>query len=106
MADISVIHGGIGTVMTAAMAGTPIVGIAMQPEQSANLAAVARKGFAISVPKSKDPSRKVQAAISALLNNEDAKEKAKTYAAHLRSWNGPANAAEILYQTYAVAPAR
>jgi UDP-N-acetylglucosamine:LPS N-acetylglucosamine transferase len=106
MADISVIHGGIGTVMTAAMAGAPIVGVAMQPEQSANLAAVARKGFAISVPKSKDPSRKVQAAISALLNNEDAKEKAKAYAARLRSWNGPANAAEALYQTYAVAAAR
>jgi UDP:flavonoid glycosyltransferase YjiC (YdhE family) len=106
MVDISVIHGGIGTVMTAAMAGTPIVGVAMQPEQSANLAAVVRKGFAISVPKSKDPSRKVQAAITALLNNEDAKEKAKTYAAHLRSWNGPANAAEVLYQTYALAAAR
>ncbi len=32
MADIAVIHGGVGTVMTAARAGRPVVGVGMQPE--------------------------------------------------------------------------
>ena len=63
MVDLSVIHGGIGTVMTAAYAGKPVVGVGMQPEQDANIACLARKGFAIRVPKSKNPSRKVQEAI-------------------------------------------
>ncbi len=70
MADLSLIHGGIGTVMTAALAGKPVVGIGMQPEQVANLAALVRKGFAIRIPKSKNPSRQVQAAITQLLHDE------------------------------------
>ena len=49
MADLSLIHGGIGTVMTAAYAGKPVVGVGMQPEQVANLACLVRKGFAIRV---------------------------------------------------------
>jgi len=101
MVDISVIHGGIGTVMTAAMAGKPIVGVAMQPEQSANLAAIARKGFAISVAKSADPSRNVLAAVATLLESEDAKVRAKAYATKLQQWNGPLRAAEILYAEFA-----
>ena len=100
MADISVIHGGIGTVMTAVMAGKPIVGVPMQPEQSANLAAIARHGFAIRVPKSKNPSAKVQAALAQLLGDEDAKRKAAAYGKELRQWNGPKNAAEAIWQRY------
>jgi UDP:flavonoid glycosyltransferase YjiC (YdhE family) len=62
LADLSLFHSGIGTVMIAADAGKPVVGIGMQPEQVANLACLVRKGFAIRIPKSKDPSRKVQEA--------------------------------------------
>ncbi len=51
MADLSLIHGGIGTVMTAALAGIPVVGVGMQPEQVANLTCLVRKGFAIRVSK-------------------------------------------------------
>jgi len=36
-ADLAVIHGGVGTVMVAALAGKPVIGIAMQMEQVANL---------------------------------------------------------------------
>ena len=100
MADISVTHGGIGTIMTSCLAGKPIVGVAMQPEQSANLSAVERKGFAISIAKSKNPSRKILEAINSLLNDEDAKRKAREFARELEQWKGAENAAEILYQTY------
>jgi len=35
----------------------------LQPEQSSNFAAIERKGFAIRIPKSKDPSNKIHKAI-------------------------------------------
>ena len=96
LADLSLIHGGIGTVMTAAYAGKPVVGIGMQPEQVANLACLVRKGFAIRVPKSKDPSRQVQAAIRLLLHDEDAKAQAEAFARIMEKWDGPKLAAERL----------
>lgn len=42
LADLSVIHGGIGTAMTAAFAGKPVVGVGIQPEQDANIACLVR----------------------------------------------------------------
>jgi UDP:flavonoid glycosyltransferase YjiC (YdhE family) len=100
LADLSLIHGGIGTVMTAAYAGKPVVGVGMQPEQTANLAALVRKGFAIQVAKSSDPSKKVQRAIHQLLHDETAKRKAKAFAKIMEKWDGPRAAAELLYRTF------
>ncbi len=100
MADLSLIHGGIGTVMTAAYAGKPVVGIGMQPEQVANLACLVRKGFAIRVPKSRDPSKKVQQAIRMLLNDEKAKRKAKEFSEIVAKWDGPRRAADLLYEKF------
>jgi UDP:flavonoid glycosyltransferase YjiC (YdhE family) len=101
LVDLSVVHGGIGTIMTAAYAGKPVVGIGMQPEQDANIAALVRKGFAIQVPKSKDPSKKVQAAIEQLLYDEDAKHKAVEFAQVMEKWDGPKIAADLIYEKFA-----
>jgi UDP:flavonoid glycosyltransferase YjiC (YdhE family) len=101
-ADLSLIHGGIGTVMTAAYAGKPVVGIGMQPEQVANLACLVRKGFAIRVAKSKDPSRKVQIAIRQLLQDDNAKRKALEFSHVLEKWDGPQLAAQLLYNFFGV----
>jgi UDP:flavonoid glycosyltransferase YjiC (YdhE family) len=100
MADIAVIHGGIGTVMAAALAGKPVVGIGMQIEQVANLACLERLGFAIRVPKSRDPSAKVQAAIGQLLNDGPAKAKAAAFAQSIAEWDGAALAAQKLLEFY------
>jgi UDP:flavonoid glycosyltransferase YjiC (YdhE family) len=100
LADLSLIHGGIGTVMTAAYAGKPVVGVGMQPEQVANLAALVRKGFAIRVPKSKDPSKKVLEAIQQLLNDEQAKRKAEEFSKVMEKWDGPKMAADLLYEKF------
>ena len=100
LADLSVIHGGIGTVMTAAYAGKPVVGVGMQPEQDANIAALARKGFAIRVPKSKDPSAKVQQAIQQLLDDPEAKRKAGEFAQVMAKWDGSCLAAELLLEKF------
>ena len=104
MVDLSVIHGGIGTVMTAAYAGKPVVGVGMQPEQDANIACLARKGFAIRVPKSKDPSRKVQAAIERLLHDEAAQRRAQEFAQTMEKWDGPKLAAQLLYERFGSQP--
>jgi UDP:flavonoid glycosyltransferase YjiC (YdhE family) len=100
LADLSLIHGGIGTVMTAAYAGKPVVGVGMQPEQVANLACLVRKGFAIRVPKSKNPSKKVQEAIGILLGDTVAKSKAEEFSKVMEKWDGPEMAAEILYEKF------
>ncbi len=100
MADLAVIHGGIGTVMAAALAGKPVVGVGMQMEQVANLACLERLGFAIRVPKSKDPSRHVQDAIQKLLHDERAKAKAAAFAKVIAQWNGPKLAAGMLFEHY------
>ena len=100
MADVSVIHGGIGTVMTAAYAGKPIVGIGMQPEQVANIASLVRKGVAIRVPRSKKLGTQVQQAIRQVLVNDEMKKAAARYAQMLRKWNGPRKAAEILLDSF------
>jgi hypothetical protein len=100
MADLAVIHGGVGTVMAAAMAGKPVVGVGMQLEQVANLACLERLGFAIRVPKSHNPSRKVQSAIATLLQDQAAKEKAAAFAKVIAQWDGPKLAAETIFEHY------
>ncbi len=100
MADIAVIHGGIGTVMTAAQAGKPVVGVGMKMEQVANLACLERLGFAIRVRKSRNPSRGVQEAIGKLLHDEAAKSKAAAFAKLVAEWDGPELAAKMLLERY------
>ncbi|MGA2906165.1 MAG: nucleotide disphospho-sugar-binding domain-containing protein [Terracidiphilus sp.] len=100
MADLAVIHGGVGTVMAAALAGKPVVGVGMQMEQVANLACLERLGFATRVGKSSDPSRQIQAAIKKLLNDDQAKAKAADFARVIAKWNGPERAVDILLKRY------
>jgi UDP:flavonoid glycosyltransferase YjiC (YdhE family) len=100
LADLAVIHGGIGTVMVAALAGKPVVGVGMQMEQVANLACLERLGFAIRVGKSGDPSAKVQGAIQKLMRDETARVKATAFARTIAHWDGPRTAAETLFARY------
>jgi UDP:flavonoid glycosyltransferase YjiC (YdhE family) len=100
LADLAVIHGGIGTVMVAALAGKPVVGVGMQMEQVANLACLERFGFAIRVGKSRDPSAKVQNAIQKLMHDEAARAKATAFAKTIAHWDGPRTAAETLLERY------
>lgn len=100
LADVSVIHGGIGTVMTAAYAGKPVVGVGMQPEQVANIACLARLGIAIRVPKSRNLPEKIQEAIALQLQNESAKRKAAEFATIMEKWDGPKMAADLLYEKF------
>lgn len=101
LADVSVIHGGIGTVMTACLSGTPIVGVGMQPEQEANLECLVRKGFAIRIKKKRVTAPLVLAAIDKLLDNREAKDKAREFQKILQRYDGPADAARFLEEVFA-----
>ena len=102
MADISVIHGGQNTVMQACLSGTPIVGVGMHPEQQANLDACVRKGFAIRLSKKKVTAPAILDAVHTLLHNEDAKKAAADFQRQLQEWDGPANAARFLTETFEI----
>ena len=100
LADISVIHGGIGTVMTACLAGAPIVGVAMQAEQEANLDCCVRKGCAIRIKKKRVTAANILEAVDKMLNDESAKQEAKKFQQELIKWDGPANAAKFLKEIF------
>jgi UDP:flavonoid glycosyltransferase YjiC (YdhE family) len=89
MADISVIHGGIGTVMTACLAGTPVVGVSMQPEQEFNIDCLVRKGFAIRIRKNSFTPEKLSNAIDKLLADKEAQRKAKEFQKVIQKCDDP-----------------
>lgn len=89
MADISVIHGGIGTVMTACLAGTPVVGVSMQPEQEFNIDCLVRKGFALRIRKNSFTPEKLSNAIDKLLADKEAQRKAKEFQKVIQKWDDP-----------------
>jgi UDP:flavonoid glycosyltransferase YjiC (YdhE family) len=100
MADVSVIHGGQNTVMNACLSGTPIVGVGMHPEQQANLDACARKGFAIRLYKKRVTASALLDAIDRLLHDKRAKEAVLQFQQELAKWDGPANAAKFMNDTF------
>ena len=100
MADISVIHGGQGTVYTACASGTPVVGVGMQPEQEANLECLVRKGIAIRIRKRRLTARAILSAIDKLLQDTEARTKAQAFSEIVKSWNGAENAAKILAERF------
>jgi UDP:flavonoid glycosyltransferase YjiC (YdhE family) len=67
MADAAVIHGGQGTVQTAVSAGTPIVGVGMQVEQSTNLDNVVHRGAGIRIPKRHWTPERIRRALGRVL---------------------------------------
>ena len=104
MVDVALIHGGIGTVLTAALAGKPVVGVGMQPEQVANLACLERRGMAIRVKKSKNARRlvsDVHSALTRILNDDAAKREAADYARSIVDWqDAPARSARLIVERY------
>lgn len=100
MADVSVTHGGIGTIMTACLAGTPIVGVGMQPEQEANLECLVRKGFAIRIRKKRVTPGRILDAIDHLLTDREAHRRARAFQRVVAQWDGPSNAARFFAETF------
>lgn len=75
IADAAVIHGGQGTVYTTIMAGSPFVGIPMFSEQQSNLENFERKGCGIVLSRYNLTSKKLNTAITKILNNTHYKDQ-------------------------------
>ncbi len=86
-ADLSVIHGGVGTVMTAALSGKPVVGVGMMYEQEYNLECLVRKGIAVRLQRKSLSPALLNTAILRLLQDGTAQEKARQYQKYIESWH-------------------
>ncbi len=79
MADVCVIHGGIGTVLNACLSGTPFVGVGLKPEQEANVECCVRLGFAKRIKKKRLTAEAVLTAIDKLLASKKAKHNIEQF---------------------------
>ncbi|MDR0615665.1 MAG: hypothetical protein LBG29_02555, partial [Synergistaceae bacterium] len=99
MADITVCHGGQGTLQTALAAGTPVVGTAAQQEQFINLSNIESLGAGIRIPRRKWNPGIIQKSICRILKNEGFKESASVLQNHIRAAYGAQNAADVIWHT-------
>jgi UDP:flavonoid glycosyltransferase YjiC (YdhE family) len=100
LADLAVIHGGQGTVQTACVSGTPFVGIGLQPEQEANIAAVARWGSAVRLSKRRLSQSTLRECVTRLMANTTARARARDLQALLAHWDGADRAARFICEQF------
>jgi UDP-N-acetylglucosamine:LPS N-acetylglucosamine transferase len=70
MADVAIIHGGQGTVQTAMLSGTPIVGVPFGADQDHNLMAVERQGAGVKILFSKWDTESVSRALKQIIDDK------------------------------------
>jgi UDP:flavonoid glycosyltransferase YjiC (YdhE family) len=86
LADVTVSHGGQGTVQTAITSGTPIVGFGIQMEQQLNLDHIVDAGAGIRLPLHRWTAGAIQKAVARVIANpgygESARSLRQRYVAH------------------------
>lgn len=97
MADYAVIHGGQGTVQTAVSAGTPVVGVGMQLEQSANLEKLAHRGAGIRLARRRWSPDNVARALRRLMRIPAYRERAAELRAELLAIKGRQVTGELVW---------
>jgi UDP:flavonoid glycosyltransferase YjiC (YdhE family) len=100
LADISIIHGGQGTVYNALASGTPVVGVGMQPEQEGNLECLVRQGIAIRIKKKRVTAQAVLAAVDKILADPEAKKKAVVFQHLVNRMDGPKGSAQFIVDRF------
>lgn len=100
LADVAFIHGGEGTVQTAALSGTPFLGVGLQPEQEMNVEFYARQGCAIRLRKRELSTARIGSALEALLTEPGYRANAERMAGLLAEWDGPGSVARFLEERY------
>lgn len=97
MADVVICHGGQGTVQTALASGTPIVGVAMQPEQQINLDNIALNGAGIRIPITRWTANNIAVATKKLIENPSYSNKAKKFQMSIQSVDGKKDCAIAIW---------
>ncbi len=98
LADITVCHGGQGTIQTALSSGTPLVGVAMQQEQFINLSNVALYGAGIRIPYDKWKAPNIRDAINYVVCDRKFKEAATRLGSRINEMDGRKRSAEIIWK--------
>lgn len=88
LADVAIIHGGQGTVQTAAQAATPVLGVGMQWEQCANIDRLVERGSAIRIPRRQWEAVAVEAALRDLVDTPSYAESAAAVATEMAQTDG------------------
>lgn len=97
MADVVISHGGQGTVQTAIASGTPIVGVAMQPEQQINLDNVVMKKGAIRIAKHRWTAHNIRTAVEKISKDPAYKKNMLKLQKSLFNTDGKANAGKTIW---------
>lgn len=97
LAEVSIIHGGQGTVQTAVASGTPIVGVAMQAEQQSNLDTVVAQGAGIRIPQRYWNARTVRAAVERALRSSEMRVRAARLRDRFQAVDGHRGAARAIW---------
>ncbi len=95
--DVAVTMGGQGTVQTAMVSGTPLVGFPLQPEQELNVALAERLGMAIRLaPRQGGTPRTTEAVRGILAELPRYRAAARRAQEHYRGQDGPAACAQAI----------
>ena len=95
--DASVIHGGEGTVQTAAASGKPFVGIGLQLEQRWNVDECVRFGNAVGLSPRQAHGEPLRRAFEAVLHDPALRTRAQDLRAHVAGIDGAQAAADHIH---------
>ncbi len=98
MADITLCHGGQGTIQTAMVSGSPIVGFAMQPEQQINLDHIVLRGAGIRIPITRWNKKNIISAIYKFASDNSYKKNAFQLGRLMAKISGRAETARAIWK--------
>jgi UDP:flavonoid glycosyltransferase YjiC (YdhE family) len=94
--DLAVTAGGQGSVQTAMVSGTPLLGVPLQPEQDLNLHLIEQQGAGKAVALAEVGSESMTALVRQMLNAPSYREQAQRLSRMFAAVDGAGNAAELL----------
>lgn len=97
VADFAIIHGGQGTVQTAVSSGTPIVGVGMQMEQTANLDKVVSRGAGIRIARRHWRPPAIARALRRLMESRSYQERASELKQQSDAIDGRKRTGELIW---------
>jgi UDP:flavonoid glycosyltransferase YjiC (YdhE family) len=99
--DLAVTAGGQGSVQTAMAAGTPVLGIPLQPEQDLNVVLLERQGAARLVPRRDAHTSRLASVADDMLRDDRYRVAADRVRRLYDTADGPGNAADVILEVAA-----
>lgn len=95
-ADLAVTAGGQGSMQCAMAAGTPVIGIPLQPEQDANIHLLELKGSARLLPERDVGRGRLPALVREMITRDSYRNSARTIQSAYSARNGPGLSADAI----------